>query len=198
MRIRSTTPIKAAKTGYIILSSLLCAFGLLLIIFPTISLQILTPILGIMLIIFGIGKIAGYFSKDLYRLAFQFDLQFGILMLVLGIIILVRPFAAINVFLTLIGITILAEGLFKIKTALDTRQFGISYWWMILVLAIIAGIVGILIVICPSESAVILTVFLGISLLAEGLLNLCVVISTVKIIKNQYSDVIDGEFNERG
>ncbi len=198
MKIRSTTPIKAAKTGYIILSSLLCAFGLLLIIFPTISLQILTPILGIMLIIFGIGKIAGYFSKDLYRLAFQFDLQFGILMLVLGIIILVRPFAAINVFLTLIGITILAEGLFKIKTALDTRQFGISYWWMILVLAIIAGIVGILIVICPSESAVILTVFLGISLLAEGLLNLCVVISTVKIIKNQYSDVIDGEFNERG
>ena len=198
MKIRSTTPIKAAKTGYIILSSLMCAFGLLLIIFPTISLQILTPILGIMLIIFGIGKIAGYFSKDLYRLAFQFDLQFGILMLVLGIIILVRPFAAINVFLTLIGITILAEGLFKIKTALDTRQFGISYWWMILVLAIIAGIVGILIVICPSESAVILTVFLGISLLAEGLLNLCVVISTVKIIKNQYSDVIDGEFNERG
>jgi uncharacterized membrane protein HdeD (DUF308 family) len=198
MKIRSTTPIKAAKTGYIILSSLLCAFGLLLIIFPTISLQILTPILGIMLIIFGIGKIAGYFSKDLYRLAFQFDLQFGILMLVLGIIILARPFAAINVFLTLIGITILAEGLFKIKTALDTRQFGISYWWMILVLAIIAGIVGILIVICPSESAVILTIFLGISLLAEGLLNLCVVISTVKIIKNQYSDVIDGEFNERG
>ena len=198
MKIRSTTPIKAAKTGYIILSSLLCVFGLLLIIFPTISLRVLTPILGIMLIIFGIAKIAGYFSKDLYRLAFQFDLQFGIVMLVLGIIILVRPFAAINVFLILIGITILTEGLFKIRTAFDTRQFGLSYWWMILVLAIITGIVGVLIVICPTESAVILTVFLGISLLSEGLLNLCVVISTVKIVKNQYSDVIDGEFKERG
>ena len=34
---------------------------------------------------------------------------------------------------------------------------------------------------------------LGISLLSEGILNLCVAVSTVKIVKHQYPDVIDAD-----
>ena len=37
----------------------------------------------------------------------------------------------------------------------------------------------------------------GLSLLSEGILNLCVAISTVKIVKNQYPDVIEAEFYEK-
>lgn len=40
------------------------------------------------------------------------------------------------------------------------------------------------------------TALLGISLLAEGILNLCVVLSTVKIVRHQRPDVIEGEFRE--
>ena len=42
-----------------------------------------------------------------------------------------------------------------------------------------------------------MTVLLGLSLLAEGGLNLAVALSTVKIVKNQYPDVIEGEFTEK-
>jgi uncharacterized membrane protein HdeD (DUF308 family) len=42
----------------------------------------------------------------------------------------------------------------------------------------------------------VLTVLLGAALLAEGVLNLCVALSTVKIVKNQRPDVIETEYFE--
>ena len=67
---------------------------------------------------------------------------------------------------------------------------------MILALAIISGVIGVMLTIRPWESARMLTVLLGISLLSDGVLNLCVAISTVKIIKNQYPDVIEADYCE--
>ena len=48
----------------------------------------------------------------------------------------------------------------------------------------------------PFIQAYILTVLLGAALLAEGVLNLCVALSTVKIVKNQRPDVIETEYFE--
>ena len=43
----------------------------------------------------------------------------------------------------------------------------------------------------PWESAQVLTALLGTALIAQGILNLVVALITVKIVKNQYPDVID-------
>ena len=75
--MRSVLPMKAAKIGYIILSVLYCVLGILLITMPELSITALGILLGIGMIVFGIVKIVGYFSKDLFRLAFQYDLAFG-------------------------------------------------------------------------------------------------------------------------
>ena len=82
--MRSTGLIRAAKTGYIVLSLTLCALGLLLMLRPELSVALIGVIVGCVLVAFGVVKLIGYFSKDLYRLAFQFDLAFGILLLALG------------------------------------------------------------------------------------------------------------------
>ena len=140
---------------------------------------------------FGVIKLVGYFSKDLYRLAFQYDLQFGILVLVLGLIVTVKPNNALNFLCIALGISILADGLFKMQIALDSKKFGISTWWLIMLLAVGAGMVGLIMVFRPTESLRVMTILLGLSLLTEGLLNLIVALLTVKIIKNQIPDVID-------
>ena len=87
----STTPIKIAKTGYIVLSVAFCVLGILLMFFPAFSAELACNILGVAMIAFGGIKIIGYFSKDLYRLAFQFDLAIGLLFAVMGILVLVYP-----------------------------------------------------------------------------------------------------------
>ena len=48
-----------------------------------------------------------------------------------------------------------------------------------------------LLLVRPFEAAEVMMILVGVSLLFEGILNLCVAIYTVKIIKNQKQDIID-------
>ena len=47
-------------------------------------------IFGIYMIIYGAVKIMGYFAKDAYQLAFQFDLALGIVIAIVGIVFVCR------------------------------------------------------------------------------------------------------------
>ena len=96
-----------------------------------------------------------------------------------------------------LGIAILTDGLFKIRIAAEARSFGIGSWWLTMLLAVLTAAVGLVLIFRPTESRETMTVLLGLSLLAEGGLNLAVALSTVKIVKNQYPDVIEGEFTEK-
>lgn len=189
--MRSIRPIQAAKGGYLVMSAFFCVFGILLMVLPNLSISMIGWITGIVLMVFGIVKVIGYLSKDLYRLAFQYDLAFGIFLIVLGILVLSQPEQVMNFVCVVLGIAILADGLFKIQIALDARPFGIRSWWLILALAILAGVVGTLLVFRPTESARMLTILLGLSMLAEGILNISVMLCAVKIIRHQQRDIID-------
>ena len=195
--MRSTIPMRTAKTGYIVMSLLLCVFGLLLVFMPGLSLRVLGIICGVIIIIFGVFKLVGYFSRDLYRLAFQYDLAFGALLILLGIAMLIRPAAIVSFFCAAIGVAVLVDGLLKVQMALDAKKFGLRRWWLILATAVITIVFGVLLVFRPSESSSVITILLGLSLLSEGLMNLSTALTAVKIIKNQQPDVIEGDFEEK-
>lgn len=187
----SNRRLQTAKYGYLIISSLLCLLGTVLICVPGFSLSLLCWIGGILLILFGAVKIIGYVSKDLYRLAFQFDLAFGILLIVLGGILIFRSDTMIHIIGALLGLCILADALLKVQISLDAKEFGIPHWWMIFSASIVTGLVGILLLFRPTESARIVMILLGVSLLAEGVLNLITVLTAVKIIRQQRPEDTD-------
>lgn len=196
METRSMTPMRVAKTGYIVMSAVFCVVGVLFIALPARSAVMIGRVLGAAMIVFGAVKLVGYFSRDLYRLAFQYDLEFGILLIALGVIVLLRTNGVMDFICIAAGVAILADGLFKIQIAIDSRRFGIQDWWLILALALVTGGVGLLLIFRPWESVQVLTVLLGAALLAEGVLNLCVALSAVKIVKNQQPDVIETDYFE--
>ena len=92
--MRSIAPLRAAKIGYIVMSVLFCLLGLVLLVWPNLSISLIGIAAGIMLIVFGLVKLGGYFTRDLYELAFQHDLAFGLLLMVLGVIIVVNSLRA--------------------------------------------------------------------------------------------------------
>ena len=194
MKMRSVTPMRIAKIGYIVMSVMFCIAGALFIALPDISITMIGISMGIAMIVFGIVKLVGYFSRDLFRLAFQFDLELGILLLVLGLIVLIRPDDLMTFMCIALGISILTDGLFKVQIALDSKRFGIKSWWVIFALAVVAGTIGVFLIFRSAKSAQFLTVLLGVSILAEGILNLYTVNSTVLIIKDQQNDVIEIEY----
>lgn len=191
MKTRCTIPMWVAKTGYIVMSLVFCAAGIVCIIKPEVSAGLVGRVLGVAMILFGVVKLVGYCSRDLYRLAFQYDLGFGLLLIALGVLVLVRPAQVLDFLFTALGVAVLTDALYKVQIALDARRFGISTWWLTLALAVAAGAVGLALVFRPWDSARLLTILLGAALLAEGILNLCVAVSTVKIVNHQRPDVIE-------
>ncbi len=189
--MRSTKPMYVAKTGYILLSAVFILFGALLMVRPDFSLSVFRVLFGASLLVFGGVKLVGYFSRDLYRLAFQYDLAAGLLLVTLGIVTLAKPLTAISFYATACGIVILTDGLLKLQIALEARRFGICTWWVILALALSAAALGLVMLLRPLEATRAVTMLLGATLLAEGCMNLGVVLCAVKIIRHQLPDTID-------
>lgn len=183
--------LKIARNGYIVMSVLFCILGAYLIIFPDFSARIFCILVGVLLILNGIIKIIGYFSKDFYCLAFQFDLAFGILMIAIGTIIIIRSKVMVNLIFAVFGVMILADALFKIQMSVDARRFGLGLWWRILAVAVLTGIFGAVLLVRPFEGSRVMMILIGISILLEGILNLCVAVYTIKLIQNHSSTVID-------
>ena len=181
--------IQAAKSGYIIVSVLLCMLGAALIADPTFSVLLLCRLSGLLLVLFGAIRIVGYVSKDLYRLAFQYDLAFGILLIALGALMMLRTDKMANVLFSILGIYVLADALLKVQIAIDAKAFGIDSWWLILAAAVVAGVAGFLLVLRPSESAGAVMISLGAALLAEGALNFITILAAVKIVRRRGPDV---------
>ena len=196
--MRSVTPMKMAKTGYIVMSVLFCLLGAALLLLPDVSVLWIGRLLGVGMIVFGAVKLMGYFSRDLFRLAFQYDLAFGILLMVLGAVTLGHPSDAMSFLCVMFGIPVLADGLFKIQIAADARRFGIRSWWLVLALAVLTGIAGIVLVFRPDAGVRVLTALMGLSLLTDGALNLSVALCTVKIVDHQQPDVIETDDYEIG
>lgn len=183
--------LRFAKIGYIVLSVLICLLGLTLVAVPDFSVSLLCWLGGILLTAFGCIRIVGYFSRDLYRLAFQYDLAFGILMIILGLVLMLRTDAMVHILCLLLGLSVLADALLKVQIAIDARAFGIRRWWMILATAVVTGFVGLLLLLRPAAGAQVIMVLMGISFLGEGLMNLTTVLCAVQILKKQYPKIID-------
>lgn len=187
---------RTAKIGYIAMSAVMCVLGIIVIVNPTLSASVLGILFGVALILFGAVKLVGYFSKDLYRLAFQYDLISGIILIAIGVIVLTKPQSFVNFICIALGIYIFTDGLLKVQIARDSKRFGLGRWWLILVLAAVTALCGLVLMFRPGEGTALLMTVIGINLLADGVLNLITVLTSVKIVKNQKPDVIEAEFKE--
>ena len=131
--MNSSGTLKIARNGYIVMAVIFCALGIFLMVNPTKAMKIICVLAGILFIADGIIKIIGYFSRDFYCLAFQFDLAFGILLMAVGVIMIARKNFAVDLIFSVFGILILADALFKIQMSVDAKRFGLVQWWQILI-----------------------------------------------------------------
>lgn len=157
--------IKFARTGYILISILFYLSGILCLAVPDISGKAAAIAGSIILIAYGIIKIIGYFSKDLYCLAFQYDFACGTLLLILGIVILAANQKFKGYLLSALGVLILLDSLLCIQTSMDAKRFGLSSWSVILAFSILSGALGAILILTNTQTIA------GCSLLAEGLMR---------------------------
>lgn len=177
--------VKQIKAVYVALSALFVLLGVCLLIWPDISAVTLCYVFGSVLILYGVAKLLGYFCEDPYRLAFQFDLAAGILTVVVGALFLLHPDNIIRMLPTVTGLFILLESVLKLQTAFDAKRFGMRRWWLILIASIAAAACGILLLVYPFESVLLLTRIMGIAIIVNGVENLWTALYTVRVRRRE-------------
>ena len=195
--MKTSGTLKIARNGYIVMAVIFCALGIFLMANPEGAMKTICVLAGALFIADGIIKIIGYFSRDFYCLAFQFDLGFGILMIAMGVLILVRREAIFKLVFVVFGLLILADALLRIQMSVEAKKFGLNLWWAILIVAVVTGVFGMLLLIDPAGGARLTVIFTGIAFLLEGILSLCVAIWAVKIINHQKPDRLEAEFEDK-
>lgn len=187
--------VKQAKWIHIVLSAVLAAAGLCLILWPTGFVRLIGWLIGGVCVLIGAARLIGYFSNDLYRLAFQFDLALGIFTILLGLLLLSHTDAVMQAIPVLTGMYILVDSVFKVQTAFDARRFGLRGWWAILAGAVLGALGGVLLVLNPFAAGRLLSILVGAAWLADGLLNICITAGTVKVVDQKQQ--IEAEYEIR-
>lgn len=173
--------VKQAKIFNLIIYSFMAVVGLFLLLFTGLEIRQEIVIIGALCILVGGAKMLGYFSNDLYRLAFQFDFAAGLFLLIIGILFLIvgnRNPQAISI---TIGIYVFLDGLLKLQTALDARKFGVPKWFIMLLTAVLVVLVGIVALLAPYLDEIPQFVLLAVSLIVDGLVNIWITAYTVRI-----------------
>lgn len=176
--------LRIARDGYILISIVFYIAGISYIILPSVSPMAVCIIGGVILVAYGIVKIIGYLSDDLYCLAFQYDLACGILLIVVGIIIRGCNVRIKHQLSPGLGLLILLDAVLKVQTSKDAKTFGLETWNWILTFSIIAGVFGVLIIIGPFSGVQASHILNGCGLLVEGVMNHLEIKETVKILNS--------------
>ena len=146
------------KNGWIsILESLIFAIlGIILVCRPEDTIKLITEILGTVFICIGILKIIGYFIAKGKNDFFNYDLIYGLMSIVIGIIGVAYINIIGSIFRIIIGIWILYTSFVRINLAIQIKRIGSKAWLPSLLLAILMSIAGLYVIV--DSGAIIVTI----------------------------------------
>ena len=147
------------RTGIIsiIASILFAVLGIIMLTNPETTIKIVTMVLGVAIVIMGLVKIISYFALKGNLDFFNYELIYGVIALLLGIVILVHSNTFAAIVRIIIGMWIAYSGLVKTTLSLKLKSAGIKSWKFTLILALVSLIAGILIMFTNTASIVVLT-----------------------------------------
>lgn len=182
-----------ARSGYIVISCIFYAAAVIYLVSPNLSEMALSCFGGAILIAYGIIKLVGFFSEDLYCLAFRYDLAWGLLIMVVGVLLLVKNVSVAQYLTPGLGWVALLDNLFHIQMSKEARDFGIEEWKLVLGLSIATGILSVLLIIRGFPSPQATRILTCIVLLACGAINHCIVILMVHFPRRSAMSETDTE-----
>lgn len=179
------------------ISAIMCLIiGIVVMIWPTETTKILCWVLAGVLIVMGVGRIAAYLIDRSHS---QIGLAAGIILVVLGVWIAVRPLNFAKIFPIIIGVVLLMHGLEDLKLSMEIKENKDSSWCGVLIIALVNFVLGVILVWKAMEAVEIAVILVGCALIYDGLTDLFVVYRVNRAMKyaEKYApkvpDVIDVE-----
>lgn len=129
-------------------------------------------VFGIVMLIYGIINIITFFlNKDTEENLFL-ELALGVIALGLGIFALCAPDIIQRIVFYTIGAIIIIDSLVDMKRSFNLKSMGFNRWYVLLIIAAIGVVLGILSIVFYMNMGNAIVMFIGISLIYEGIASL--------------------------
>lgn len=172
--------LKVARYGYLLISLLFCLSAFAYQLIPARSPAVTCWVSGGILIAYGVIRVLGFFSEDLYCLAFRYDLACGLLLMVLGIVVWIKGDSSYLYLVPGLGWIALLDSFLKIQMSKEAKDFGLPQWKILLLLAVLTALSSFLLVINGFPGPQVTDLLVSYTLLLEGIMNWITVKFTVK------------------
>lgn len=163
--------LKEMKWNMLLSAALYMILGLILLIFPATTARTICYLIAGIAIVIGLVNLVVYFTRSVTRNYYRNDFVTGLMLMILGFFVIYQVDLVISLVPFIIGLCIIISGLFKLQGALDVQRMG-GNAVVILGVAVVNMVLGILMVINPFGSALLLYRLLGAGLLFSGLTDL--------------------------
>ena len=182
--------IKSLKMNYSVTALICAVLGLILLIWPGQSTQIVCITVGAVLGIYGVLQIIFYLATREKTMMSHSMMVLGIVLAVIGGFIVWKPETIMKAIPMIVGILIIIHGLHNGVQAIDLKKMGYSNWWIALLLAVLTVALGIILVCNPFDALDAVVRLIGIFLLYDGLSDMWI-LSRVYKTRRKNAQIID-------
>lgn len=184
---------KGLKANYTI-SAVVCALlGLVLVIWPGATSQIICMLLGGVLLAYGVLQIAIYLFNRERTIILQGMMILGIVFAVLGLWILLKPEMIMMAVPVIVGVLISIHGLHNVVQAFALKKDGYEGWWLAFLLGLLTLIFGGVLICNPFKAIELVARIIGIFLIYDGVSDIWI-LSRVFKVRRDKERIIDAKF----
>ena len=149
--------------------AVLCiAFGLFLMIYPSITVQGVILLFGVALAVMGAAGLVSYFRQRSVRYRDSGTLMSAVFYVIIALIAFIFPKVIAGFF----SVVLILLAIVNVVRAFGLRAFGSGIWIAVLATAVLVGIGGVLIVVNPWGASMTFVLVLGATFIVNGAVDL--------------------------
>ncbi len=168
---------KEMKTRWIGSAVLSIILGLLLVLFPGVTLDVLCYVLGGLLVVYGVyGVITSFAGDPDGSVFYRRDIFMGALSLAAGLFLILKAELVMVLIPYVIGMAVGVSGLMEFQRAFGYKKLGLRDWWLLLIMALLTLGLAVLLFINPFASLMATVIMIGCAMMYEGVMNLVIVL----------------------
>lgn len=169
-----------------ILSAVLCvAMGVVIFLRPAETIDVVCKVLAIGLAVLGGVELFSYFMN---KAVHPFSGILGLIVLLIGIWIFLKPESIVSLIPIVIGVILAIHGIQDIRLALETKRNGYDKWWSMLIIAAVSLIFGVICIVNAFGMVKLALKFIGIALIYDGISDLWIVTRAVRTVKEMQEE----------
>lgn len=176
--------LKKIKWNVIISSVIYVALGVILLLWPEKMARNICYVIGVIAVAVGIVNLIDYIRKDYSVDAYRYNLVYGLVSILFGVFVFVKVDTVVSIIPFLLGFAVTISGLLKLQNAVDLVRMKYKGWGAVMIVSVLNIAFGVVLIMNPFDSAMILFICIGIGMIYSGVSDLIATIMLSRSIKS--------------